>query len=71
MVVKNITKIFLSSYYHLLSRCGKCIGDLNIKAFYTFLNVMCFQFYYLVGVLVYFLISRYSVDSLPTGPGYP
>jgi len=50
--------------------CGKCIGDRNIKQFYFFLNVMCFQFYYLIGTLIYYLIFKFGSSGLPTGPGW-
>eukprot|EP01034_Spumella_vulgaris_P032118 gene32118-39668_t len=29
------------------------------------------EFYYLLGVLVYYLISQYSSENVPTGPHYP
>lgn len=49
---------------------GKCIGKRNIVPFYTFLYALCFQFYYLVGVLVYYLIYAVGTGDVPHGPSF-
>lgn len=48
--------------------CGKCIGAKNIKFFYAFLNILCFQIYYLIGCFIYWLLAIYSGVNIPTGP---
>jgi hypothetical protein len=50
--------------------CGKCIGDRNLKQFYFFLNCICFQFYFLVGTLIYYLIFKFGPNNIPSGPGW-
>lgn len=37
--------------------CGKCIGENNLKAFQTFLFLLCFQFYFLTGTLIYYFVA--------------
>lgn len=49
---------------------GKCIGKRNIKAFYAFMHALCFQFYYLIGLLVYYLIYAMGNRGLPHGPSF-
>ena len=48
--------------------CGKCIGERNMKAFQAFLGILCFQFYFLAGTLIYYLISATTSVNLPKGP---
>eukprot|EP00981_Chlorochromonas_danica_P002152 scaffold428_cov168-Ochromonas_danica.AAC.17 len=48
---------------------GKCIGKRNLKAFYSFLHLLCFQFYYLLGVLIYYIIfAVLGKHRIPHGP---
>lgn len=53
-----------------MHRSGKCIGERNLKAFNLFIQMLCIQFYYLLGSLIYFLIYHYVIHSLPHGPSF-
>jgi hypothetical protein len=50
---------------------GKCIGKKNLRGFYIFLYALCFQFYYLVGVFIYWILFAVSSNPVPTGPSFP
>ena len=60
-----LRSFFFCSY---VTRSGKCIGEKNLKAFYTFTALLCFQVYYLIGVFVYYVV--YLVVGAPVGPGF-
>ena len=49
----------------LQHRSGKCIGEKNIKAFYWFTSLVCFQMYYLIGAFIYYII--FLTGSAPGG----
>lgn len=49
--------------------CGKCIGERNMPAFRVLLGIFCFQFYYLLGTLIYYFIFHF-VYKLPHGPSF-
>lgn len=64
---------FLSSFHSsnvVVHRSGKCIGEKNLKAFNLFIQMLCIQFYYLLGSLIYFLIYHFVIHSLPHGPSF-
>mmetsp|Transcript_17360 Transcript_17360/g.23855 ORF Transcript_17360/g.23855 Transcript_17360/m.23855 type:complete len:239 (+) Transcript_17360:31-747(+) len=63
-------KVCIDDLDHHCPWCGKCIGKKNLRYFHTFLHVLCFQFYYLLGALIYFLVATYSSAKLPRGPGF-
>lgn len=52
-------------YLPTFRRSGKCIGEKNIKAFYWFTSLLCFQTYYLMGTFIYYIV--YLAASAPTG----
>ncbi|RYG65088.1 hypothetical protein EON64_12665 [archaeon] len=58
------------AYLYDLARSGKCIGRRNLKVFYSFLHALCFQMYYLAGLLVYYLIFEFADRQLPHGPAF-
>lgn len=41
--------------------CGKCIGENNIDGFHCFVGWLNFQFYYLLGLTLYFLIVTHGL----------
>lgn len=45
---------------------GKCIGEENLMPFRVFVCTLSFQCYFLIGALIYWLVSLSS--NLPTGP---
>jgi hypothetical protein len=52
-------------HHTLRRRSGKCIGEKNIKAFYWFTSLLCFQTYYLMGSFIYFIV--YLAANAPAG----
>lgn len=46
--------------------CGKCIGKKNIFCFRIFIGMLCFQTYFLIGSLIYYVIS--VSQHWPLGP---
>ena len=47
---------------------GKCIGQNNLKAFHRFVALVCFEFYFIGGIFIYY-IAACNYDALPTGEG--
>ena len=41
--------------------CGKCIGENNVDGFHCFVGWLNFQFYYLMGLFLYYLITEHSL----------
>jgi hypothetical protein len=50
--------------------CGKCIGKKNLKFFYLFINLLCVQVYYLIGVFIYYLLAVAQPSKIPRGPSF-
>lgn len=59
---------FFHSCVDVVSRSGKCIAEKNIKAFYAFTSLLCFQTYYLMAVFIYYII--YLAANTPVGPQF-
>ena len=63
--------LYVHSFIHLFiySGCGKCIGKNNMLYFKGFIGFLCFQCYFLIGSLIYFIInSTVANHMLPAGP---
>lgn len=67
-MIRHLSPTHLLIYAILIYRSGKCIGDKNLKAFYLFTSMICFQFYYLLAALIYAFLYRYGYSALPHGP---
>ena len=46
---------------------GKCIAENNMFAFNTFLCILCFEIYFMIGLFVYYWVACYAPLGLPTG----
>ena len=46
---------------------GKCIAEKNMNAFNSFLCLLCFETYFLMGVFVYYWVACWTPLKLPTG----
>eukprot|EP01031_Cornospumella_fuschlensis_P037335 gene37335-45328_t len=63
-------KVCVDELDHHCPWSGKCIGRRNLKVFYSFLHTLCFQIYYLAGLLIYYLIFEFADHRLPHGPSF-
>lgn len=46
---------------------GKCIAENNMAAFNSFLCVLCFEVYFMIGLFVYYWVACYAPLDLPKG----
>lgn len=60
-------KVCIDELDHHCPWCGKCIGEKNMNFFWIFIWCLSFQFYYLLGAFVYFLIYRFGNVNAPGG----
>lgn len=64
-------KVCVDELDHHCPWCGKCIGKGNINFFWGFVYCLNLQFYYLLGVFIYYMIALPGgQDWLPIGPGF-
>jgi hypothetical protein len=64
-------KVCVNELDHHCPWCGKCIGKENIKYFWLFVYSLNVQFYYLIGVFIYYMLAfPGNQNYLPKGPGF-
>eukprot|EP01032_Pedospumella_encystans_P008432 gene8432-10011_t len=61
-------KLCVDNLDHHCPWSGKCIAEKNLRAFYAFTSLLCFQIYYLIAVVIYYIITL--ATEAPVAPSF-